>query len=289
MTMSSIPEQGLITFIRNKLDQDISYAHIKRMLLQAGIREQEIDNAYLYVHNLDVARPKREPAGLGQHSATASGTSSIFGASEIYYESVIVEEDGGEGSRPSGHVLYESFEAHAMPGAHGELALAGPRTGPLALREPHGLFRGRLLRRDFILGFLFFFGIGYITLSMVVIFISLLFPALSQVIVASIDRDASGLFFLIIPILLAPITCMMLSIIARRLHNIGLPGVLSLTFLAVFIPPSTWSIFPGLMFLDGMIVVLFIVLLTKKGSRKPNRYGPYPDSRGSFFRRIFNV
>ena len=47
--------------------------------------------------------------------------------------------------------------------------------------------------------------------------------------------DSYGLWLLFIPFIFAPFTIMMLSLITRRLHNIGLPGWISIAYLFVFI------------------------------------------------------
>jgi uncharacterized membrane protein YhaH (DUF805 family) len=45
----------------------------------------------------------------------------------------------------------------------------------------------------------------------------------------------------------------------------------------------------GFFVLEIALLALFVVLVTVKGNPAPNRYGPLPGSRGSFFKRIFNV
>ncbi len=152
-----------------------------------------------------------------------------------------------------------------------------------------GLFMGRLRRKDFLLGFLFFFAIGYVLLAFGVAVVSIFLPQIWDLINNSLIQDRSGLFLILIPIILAPITVMMLSLITRRLHNLGMSGVLSLLFLSTFILPS--APLPPFQKSALFIVlgVLFVLLITKKGSTSPNIYGALPASKGSFFKRIFNV
>lgn len=152
----------------------------------------------------------------------------------------------------------------------------------------HGLFSGRLRRKDFILGFLFFFGIGYVVLSLGSLLLSLSTPGFYKSMMKFISRDEEGIFIMAIPFVLAPVTVMMLSLITRRLHNLELPGVLSLLFLAFFIPPAGNMFDIGYWALYVALAILFVVLMTKKGNPKANKHGPLPSSKGSFFRRIFN-
>lgn len=152
-----------------------------------------------------------------------------------------------------------------------------------------GLFNGRLRRKDFILGFIFFFAIGYVLLAFAVAFLSVFYPFVWTQINNELIQDENGTFLVLIPVVLAPITIMMLSLITRRLHNLGLSGSLSILFLSIFILPSVSipQFYKTSLFLA--LIILFILLITKKGSTAPNIYGTLPASRGSFFKRIFNV
>ncbi len=156
-------------------------------------------------------------------------------------------------------------------------------------REQKGLFKGRLIRRDFILGFLFFFGLGYIALATAGVLISTFYPEASAALLAAAEADEQGLFLFVIPLLLLPVSIMLFSLIVRRLHNLGMPGGLALVFFGLLIYPVGPLNFYGLWILHAAIVALFIVLLAKKGDAAPNRYGKRPSPKGSFFRRIFNV
>lgn len=156
-------------------------------------------------------------------------------------------------------------------------------------RQSTGLFKGRLLRRDFIMGFLLFFGLGYVGLVLAGSFISFFFPHISKLIMDAVVADDQGLFLFSLPLLLLPITIMLMSLITRRLHNIGFSGELSLLFFAIIIPSSGIMSFYGLKILQVVIVIMFAILLLKKGDPRTNIYGPYPSSKGSFFKRVFNV
>lgn len=159
-----------------------------------------------------------------------------------------------------------------------------------SVRVQKGLFSGRLRRKDFILGFLFFFGIGYVTLVAGAFAFALLAPGVYAAILDHASGSEGYVLIMAVPFVLAPITVMMLSLITRRLHNLELPGILSLLFLAFFIPPTTGNMFDfGHWALYTALAVLFVVLLAKKGDPKPNRHGALPESRGSFFKRIFNT
>lgn len=152
-----------------------------------------------------------------------------------------------------------------------------------------GLFKGRLRRKDFILGFLFFFAIGYVTLALGTVFLSLAYPDAWSYISDSLVDDRDMAYLMLIPIILAPITIMMLSLITRRLHNLGLPGSISLFYLSIFILPSTDIDSLSKLAIMLTLGVLFIILLAKKGDVHPNAYGSLPESKGSFFKRVLNV
>jgi uncharacterized membrane protein YhaH (DUF805 family) len=187
---------------------------------------------------------------------------------------------------------------HALEQVHSHLETAGEITDAMkqALRreaEKHfkvhkGLFRGRLRRKDFTLGFIFFFAVGYVTLALSAVVISIFVPELWTAILTLIEQDTNDVLLLTIPVILAPITVMMLSLITRRLHNLGLPGSLSWLYLVMFIPVNM-RIFSGMWYVYVALFLLFIVLLAKKGEAVSNEYGAFPESRGSFFKRIFNI
>lgn len=150
-----------------------------------------------------------------------------------------------------------------------------------------GLFRGRLRRKDFIIGLLFFFGFGFILASIMVSWAQFFTPELANAVERLIVADTSGVWLLFIPLMFAPITLMILSLITRRLHNLGLPGWMSLLYLMAFISPFGplgGYAFLGLHF---VLLVLMIVMISVKGHPSPNKHGTLPTSEGSIFKKIF--
>jgi uncharacterized membrane protein YhaH (DUF805 family) len=136
---------------------------------------------------------------------------------------------------------------------------------------------------------LFFFGIGYIIVAFAALILAHFTPNLWQYMLDTIANDPNNYLLMLIPVLLAPITIISLSLIVRRLHNLGLPGGLAFLFLMWFVP-SFEQIYPlGFFALEISLLILFIVLVTIKGNPAPNKYGPLPGSRGSFFKRILNI
>lgn len=242
-----------------KLEHSVQPSDIKKMLLRAGFTEEIVSAAFEHV--------KRLHSDVHQDLAAANGFLPPLHKNSKDKKTV-------DGIRR---------EASAKESLNGERA---DRTDS---RSHKGLFKGRLRRKDFILGFLFFFGIGYVTLAMSAALLSALAPAIWNSILETVSKDTSGLFLVLIPFILAPITVMMLSLIHRRLHNIDLPGKLSLLFLVLFVIPTNDMMTYGFWALYIALGILFVVLLLKKGSTEPNQYGPFPESRGSFFRRIFNI
>ncbi len=271
-----MPEKGLLSFIKSKLEHSVDPVDIKRMLLRAGFDESSIDAAFDHVRmshadtHQDLAAVNDFLPPLAKKAAAPSSvqmpSSSVRSSARARITDIPLEA-GARKTAPS--LKREAAPVHEF--------------------GPGELFRGRLRRKDFILGFLFFFGIGYVILSFGAVFVSLLFPDLWESVLLTIQRDANGLFLLTIPIILAPVTVMMLSLIWRRFHNIGLPGGLSMLYLTWFVPSSGASALTGMWALHAALIVMFIMLLTFKGSPEPNRYGPFPSSKGSFFRRIFNL
>jgi uncharacterized membrane protein YhaH (DUF805 family) len=236
-----MPEKGLLSFIKNKLDNSVRPQEIKRMLGKAGFDQKKIDDALNYI----------------------------------------------KANKDEYAVLFDDNDF--LPNLNGKTEDTFKQEVKAKITSlPHlGLFSGRLRRKDFILGFLFFFGIGYVILSFSALFVSIVSPLLWKAILLAIQQDTNGLLVITIPVLLAPITVMMISMITRRLHDLGLPGVLSFFYLALFVPPFGGSQY-GLYALDIALLLLLILLLSIKGNSKPNLFGEFPESKGSFFRRIFN-
>lgn len=253
-------DKGIHSFIQHKLDHGVDNESIRHTLIRAGFSEESIDEVFEHIKRND---PERE-----QKAAEENGFLPPLQKSE---------------HKPSADVAFSnSKKARSAP-----LFATAPATSNE--REHKGLFKGRLLRRDFILGFLFFFGLGYITLAAAGFLISTFYPEATATLLAAAEADDQGLFLLIIPLLLLPISIMLFSLIVRRLHNLGMPGGLALVFFGLLIYPVGPLNFYGLWVLHAAIIALFIVLLAKKGDPAPNKHGTRPSPRGSFFRRIFNV
>jgi uncharacterized membrane protein YhaH (DUF805 family) len=277
-----VPEKGLLSFIKTKLEQAVHPDDIKRMLLRAGFSEEHIHNAFVHVRRVhkdthqDLAAindflPTLSKEGRERQGDVSSGGSSSAEASALKSP---MRASGHASPYPADHFVGHSTIAEAEE----------------MFSEVHkGLFAGRLRRKDFVLGFLFFFGLGYVILAFSSLILAHLAPILWQAILDTIGADQQGYLLMLVPVLLAPITVISLSLIARRLHNLGLPGGLAFIFLALFIP-SFGQIYPiGIIALYFALLILFVVLVTVKGGTEPNQYGPLPGSKGSFFKRIFNI
>jgi uncharacterized membrane protein YhaH (DUF805 family) len=156
-----------------------------------------------------------------------------------------------------------------------------------AATQHRGLFSGRLRRKDFIIGLLFFFGIGFTFFTIVLTWIQQLFPEFWSDIQFVLSQDTYGAIIIFIPFIFAPITVMLLSLVTRRLHNLALPGWISACYLLMFISPFGDFGGPTLLGMHIVLLTLFIVLLSKKGHPAPNRHGIHPPSIGSIFERVF--
>lgn len=153
--------------------------------------------------------------------------------------------------------------------------------------EAH-LFAGRLRRRDFILGFLFFFGLGTVVSAVASVLVKMFAPHIHEGIIAIVQNPADTSWLIFIPLLLAPITFFILSLAARRLHDMDLPGRLSLALLGYFVPSSSLIHPISIVGLQIVATVLFIMMITKQGTKATNRYGEELTHEGSIFARIFN-
>lgn len=247
-------DKGLLYFIKTKLEQSVHPHEIKRMLLKAGFQDTHIEQAF-------------------------SSVRKIF--KDTHQDLVAIHDFLPPLSKKhhSGGTIHHVLNLFGLKhGAHSEMNT-----------EQKGLFSGRLRRKDFVLGFLFFFGVGYITLAFSALFLSAVAPGVWQLILDTIATDQQNYLLMLVPVLLAPITIISLSLIVRRLHNLGLPGGLAFLFLLWFIPAFSQVNTFGFIVLEVALLLLFIVLVTVKGNPAPNKYGPLPGSRGSFFRRILNI
>jgi uncharacterized membrane protein YhaH (DUF805 family) len=301
------PQRGLVSFIRMKLKAEIAPVEIKRMLLKAGFTEDHIDQAFRYVkekfqdsHLAIEASHDFLPhlvKGLPEEGVQL-GTNPVLPPIEQKTatqasESILVKLSSQSMAAPVAHgvkqftkVHKQFVESHKAQVEYIGNAVRNEMSKHFKVHK--GLFQGRLRRKDFILGFLFFFAVGYVALSLSAVTISLFAPSLWGALLNVIEMDTTGVLLLAVPVILAPITIMMLSLVTRRFHNLGLPGSLSWLFLVLFIPLDV-RVFSGMWFAYTALCVLFVLLLAKKGDPKDNEYGPFPESKGSFFKRIFNV
>ncbi len=256
------PERGLLSFIKTKLEQSVHPRDIKQMLLRAGFSAEHIDTAFEHVRKIH--------QDIHQDLVAVNN----------FFPPLSKHRKDYEGSKV-GSQRHHSLNVFGRDMSK----ILNTGDGP----THKGLFAGRLRRKDFVMGFLFFFGIGYVTLAFSALVLAQVAPQLWAFILSTIASDTNNYLLMLAPVVLAPITIISLSLIVRRLHNLGLPGGLALFFLLWFLP-SFGQVFQfGFLVIEIALLVLFIVLVTVKGNPAPNKYGPLPGSRGSFFKRIFNV
>lgn len=256
------PEKGLLSFIKIKLEQSVHPRDIKQMLLRAGFSAEHIDIAFEHVRKI--------------HDDIHQDLVAI----NNFLPPLSKHRKDYEGSKVG-------TQRHHSLNIFGRDMTKISNTGDGPVHK--GLFAGRLRRKDFVLGFLFFFGIGYVTLAFSGLLLAQVAPELWSFILSTIASDTNNYLLMLMPVVLAPITIISLSLIVRRLHNLDLPGGLALFFLLWFLPSFGQVFHFGFLVIEIALLVLFIVLVTVKGNPAPNRYGPLPGSRGSFFKRIFNV
>lgn len=309
-----VPQKGLVSFIRMKLETGVDPEDIKHTLVRAGFSEAHVDQAFRFVR-------EKYPNSLQQIVQANDFLPTLSTKQKTLTQSVtqhkvnhihVVQEQGHNEAQEarthvengfcSGKPVPEFYtierpvplhvrvqnQVHNHMEAVDSMASALKREADSHFKIHKGLFQGRLRRKDFTLGFIFFFAVGYVVLSLSAVVISIVSPTIWNSILELINHDTSGSLLMTVPVILAPITVMMLSLITRRLHNLELPGSLSWLFLVLFIPVDI-NRFYGMWFIYGALCLLFILLLAKKGDPKENQYGAFPDSKGSFFKRIFNV
>ncbi len=262
-----IIDKGLLTLINQKLENGTSFLEIRSMLERAGISKIQMERALLYTakYNQEAQHSEIE---ANDFLPPLSGIKRIP-INRIGNKKAHIEEE----SVPTREQYFEKVLDSEI--------------------RHHGLFSGRLRRQEFVIGFLFFFGLGFIMCSFAVYLMQTFTPTFWQSIRDLIDHDVPGLWLMFIPFILAPITIMMLSLMTRRLHNIGLPGWFAWLFLIFFLPGanvfnnSTPIIEYSFMTVYALLAVLFLALIVKKGHRTVNRHGPLPRSEGSIFKKIF--
>ncbi len=242
-----LPEKGLLNLIQQKLEAGGDLVHIEAMLVRAGLEEGVVRKAMRYVIDRDTSRHQRE-AALNDFLPPLK---------KIRVDTVVA-------------------------GAAGSLAkVIGAEIGH------KGLFSGRLRRKDFIIGILFFFGLGFILANMVTSWVQFFAPDFANAVIRFVLADTYGIWLMLVPFAFAPITLMILSLMTRRLHNIGLPGWISILYLIAFISP--FGALGGYVLLGFhfMLLVLFVVMVTVKGHPSPNKHGSLPPSTGSIFGKVF--
>lgn len=244
------PDKGLLNLINQKLELGISPKEIEHMLTRAGFEEREISHVIEYAVKEDKYAKQRE----------------------------VAEND----FLPPLKKIEKTLEKN-LSGLDVQMTQAVSS----ALRH-RGLFNGRLRRKDFILGMLFFFGLGFVFFSIMLTWIQYLAPVFWQDLQLVVAHDSFGAWLIFIPFIFGPITLAMLSLITRRLHNLAMPGWMAWCFLLAFASP--FGDFGSLPLLGMHIILftLFIILISKKGHPAPNKHGALPPSNGSIFERIFS-
>ncbi len=243
-----IPDKGLLNLIKQKLEVNTPAKAIHDMLLRAGFDEEEIAHAIEYAQREDKTAHQR----------------------------IVAENDFLPPLKKIGNKI------------ESRVSSLDDRITEVVTAAVHhrGLFSGRLRRKDFIVGMLFFFGLGFIFFTIILTWIQQLFPEFWADIQFVISQDTYGSVLVFIPFIFAPITVMMLSLVARRLHNLALPGWISACYLLAFISPFGDFGGPTLLGMHVVLLTLFIVLLSKKGHPAPNKHGVHPPSTGSIFERV---
>ncbi len=251
MGQSSVLEPGLMIFIKKKMENAVPPATILDMLRKAGFSEDQIKLAFEEVKMTAPTEFHQDLAAANNFMPTLQKTTSKTDSLPI------------APSRTPAKIIT-------------------PATGP-------GIFKGRLHRRDLILGFLFFFGLCAVMLSVEATLVQIFFPSVFYSTLEFISADTIGLPLLFAPIVTLPFVIAILALLARRLHDINMSGWLALGFLVFFVPAGNIFSLWGIMALQGMMGIVFILLLLKGGSAGSNRFGPRVPMTGSAFVRILNL
>lgn len=248
-------EPGLMLFIKRKLENSVPLREVREMLLRAGFTDKQIDDALEEVRS-------RFP---DTHQDIVAGNSFLPPLA------------------PKEKVVMTDIKPKTIQKPEVKIAVDPEQITP-------GLFNGRLRRHDFILGFLFFFGAGIVIISTILGFFTFIFPTFVEFTNDLVSDGFYGFWSLSLPILISPITIMLISLMWRRAHDLSLPGGIALGSLIFFVNPTN-DFFPfyGILALQGMMVVIFFLLIAKRGGKEPNRYGDSTDLKGSIFARIFNA
>ncbi len=247
-TEYGLPEKGLLNLIKQKLDLNTPEKVIYDMLLRAGIEEHVVKHALEYAIKDDKTAHQR----------------------------LVAENDFLPPLKKVNHTFNNTIES------------VDNKIGQVVSAAVHhrGLFSGRLRRKDFIIGTLFFFGIGFIFFTIILTWIEHLFPTFWSDLQFVVDTESYDVLLIFIPFIFAPITVMMLSLITRRLHNLALPGWISLCYLLAFVSPFGGFGGPALLGMHVVLLALFVVMISKKGHPAKNKHGEHPPSVGSIFARV---
>lgn len=241
----------------------MSANEVRAMLGRAGLDAEVIDQAVDYIVKGDGLGHQREIADNDfLPPLRKSDRSNVF--------NVAAESDSDKRELTGSEEFIESDVARVVK------------------REMHrqSLFTGRLRRKDFIIGILFFFGMGFVLASVALTWLQFLTPSFVAEMSGLIAMDAYGIWLLCIPFIFAPLTVMILSLLVRRLHNLGLPGWIAFLYLFAFLSPFGKFSSAPLWVMHGILLMLFIVMLCVKGRPAPNKHGMHPESHGSIFKRI---
>lgn len=125
------------------------------------------------------------------------------------------------------------------------------------------LFSGRIGRKNYGLGLLFFIGSVYLLILLIAILASMF-----------LSEDSSFGFFVIVVLYVALYVAFIVHIFslhARRFHDLG---------------DSAWRVL--LFFIPLVNLIIIISLLTTKGKDEANKYGEVPSRSIKFFDAIFN-
>ncbi len=264
-------DKGLLTLINQKLENGTSFLEIRSMLERAGISKIQMERALLYTakYNQEEKHKNIEEndflpplSGIKRIPINRAHNSRVDGIRNI------------PSKKPRAEIVEEPKEQYIEKVLDSEI-------------RHRGLFSGRLRRQEFIIGLLFFFGLGVIFFTTGVYILQTFLPEFWSKVSNLVTHDTKGFWLIAIPLIFAPITLMLLSLMTRRLHNIGLPGFFAWFFLLLVVPPFNQIAEMALPYVYGLLALLFLILIVKKGHNKPNRHGPLPRTEGSIFKKIF--
>lgn len=265
-------DKGLIRLINQKLDSGHTIKEIRELLYSAGIAKNSIERALLHTHkrsaySQNINYQHRQIEGndyLPPLAKPHNGHTDLYGSTAIFEQEPLHRTKKHE----------DPIETRIEKVISSEI-------------RHRGLFVGRLRRKDFIIGILFFFGLGFIFFTSGIYLLQLMSPEVWQNIVTVVENDNSHVWRIFLPLIFAPITIMFMSLLTRRLHNLELPGFIAWFYLIILITPPQGIAGQILLTIDIALFVLFILLISKKGHPAPNKHGSLPPNHGSMFAKIF--